>query len=179
HRPGVYKPNPVMTMANKCPAQSPSHRVSERLQQLQYTDTLQNDFMADYIYYYIQTFLSPVLVLALCLCILKYCCRFCRTDVIDIHTDSDLSINDRVFVIPIDERDEPDYEEETDGPPTYDLACPPPSYTESVMKIYPPSGQEILNTGIDASHGSVEIPPPPYSPSLDLMSQTPSQPSDS
>lgn len=37
HRPGVYKPNPVMTTANKCPAQSPSQHVSERLQQLQYT----------------------------------------------------------------------------------------------------------------------------------------------
>lgn len=125
----------------------------------------------------------------------------------DMHTDSDLSINDRVFVIPIDERDEPDYEEETDcRPPPYDLVCPPPSYTEvqiclfiglsarlSVfilstyipaflqcgMKIYAPSGQEILNTEINASHGSVEIPPPPYSPPLDLMSQTPRQPSGS
>lgn len=37
HRPGVYKPNPVMTTANKCPAQSPSQHISERLQQLQYT----------------------------------------------------------------------------------------------------------------------------------------------
>lgn len=127
--------------------------------------------MADYIYYYIQTLLSPLLVLALCLCLLRYCCKFCRADMLDMSTDSepDLSISDRVFVIPIEERDESDYEEEIDyRPPPYDLVCPPPSYTEFGMK----RNIITLNTSGEASHGSVEVPPPPYAPPLDVMSQT-------
>lgn len=88
-------------------------------------------------------------------------------------SDPDLSVNDRVFVIPIEERDESDYEEEIDyRPPPYDLVYPPPSYTESGMKRNISSGQETLNTSDEASHGSVEVPPPPYAPPLDVVSQT-------
>lgn len=126
--------------------------------------------MAEYIFYYLRTLLTPLLALTVILCILRYCCKFCRKA---SHTDSDLDLSDidRVYVIPnpIHTREERDERNETDShedseytPPPYELVCPPPTYAEASFKF------NISDVRVAPDS---DVPPPPYSPPLNMPSQ--------
>ncbi|KAK7134396.1 hypothetical protein R3I93_017721 [Phoxinus phoxinus] len=134
--------------------------------------------MAEYIYYYLQTLLTPLLALTVCLCLLRYCCRFCWK-VPDTDLDLDLSDSDHVYVIPnpIHTREEGDGRDETDScedseytPPPYELVCPPPTYAEASFKC------NVSDVGVspDPEMEASYVPPPPYSPPLNMPSQSPS-----
>lgn len=83
-----------------------------------------------------RTWLTPLLVLTVSLCVLRFCCKIC-SKVSDTGSDLDLSNSDHVYVIPNPihvrvERDEQDemssHDDSEFTPPPYDLVCPPPSY---------------------------------------------------
>ncbi|XP_077062103.1 uncharacterized protein LOC143714696 [Siphateles boraxobius] len=126
--------------------------------------------MAEYIFYYLQTLLTPLLALTVILCILRYCCKFCRK-VSDTDLDLDLSDSDHVYVIPNpihtrEERDETDSHGDSEyTPPPYELVCPPPTYAEASFKV------NISDVRV-APDSEMDVPPPPYSPPLNMPSQS-------
>ncbi|KTF92637.1 hypothetical protein cypCar_00019480, partial [Cyprinus carpio] len=121
-----------------------------------------------------RTWLTPLLVLTVSLCVLRFCCKIC-SKVSDTGSDLDLSNSDHVYVIPNPihvrvERDEQDemssHDDSEFTPPPYDLVCPPPSY-ESSFKLNISDVRVTPDSEIDTSNMP---PPPPYCPPLPTSS---------